>query len=163
MKEGKVLRNFVGYEGPGVYALIDDEGKKYIGSSINVKKRVFAHEANFRRVLKRGNSPYCGNKLADAVLHGKRFSSVLIEPLERGGSFHDLLAMERKALESEGGCDNTYNAMEVKDYRGSDTELIKLWEKEGTEKAKRIVRELRLRYYDRELPMKPEYWDKVTI
>ena len=38
------------YKGPGVYCLTDNvNGKKYVGSSLTIKKRIGEHERAFRR------------------------------------------------------------------------------------------------------------------
>ena len=149
----QIIHNIPDYDGPGVYALIDQNGKRYIGSSKHVRRRIIYHHITFRRILKSGTAPHTGKKIIDGVLSGNQFTAVLLEKLPEGGCYYDLMDLEKKALEECGGCANTYNGMPIKNYRKEDYFLFHLWEKETSERSQRIARELLDRIHERERPI----------
>ena len=165
MERVTVIRSIPDFEGAGVYALIDDTGRKYIGSSVNTKKRIMSHEISFQRVLRDGAAPNVGNKLVNAVLSGMQFDAVLLQELPNGANFYDLMDMEKRYLDENGGCKNTYNAMPIKDYRKTDYDLLRMWERESTKKASRIADGLRDLILKREQPIhyEPETVDRISF
>ncbi|SHK99146.1 GIY-YIG catalytic domain-containing protein [Anaerocolumna jejuensis DSM 15929] len=70
--------NIPEYDGIGVYALIDKEnGKRYIGSYKNVKKRIYQHIKSFE-------NKKCSNKLLVAVEQEHKFDIEILERIPYG-------------------------------------------------------------------------------
>jgi len=44
MRNGLIIIEIPEYNGPGVYSLADENGKQYIGSSLNVSQRIVQHD-----------------------------------------------------------------------------------------------------------------------
>ena len=77
-KISNIITNTPDYNGIGVYCLIDTvNGKKYIGSSINVSKRIQQHERTF--ALKK-----CSSKLLNAINSGHHFDCEILEKIDYG-------------------------------------------------------------------------------
>ena len=142
----ELIKNIPSYNGPGVYALIDENGKKYIGSSIHVHSRILAHLSTFRKILKYGENrhrkDYVSNYyLCDAIKSGAVFSAVVIEKLKQGGNIYELVDLERFYLEKAGGLGATYNMYPVLINRDKDYNLRQVWENMGcaTEEERKCV------------------------
>lgn len=107
-----VLTEIPTYDGPAVYALIDDVGRPYVGSTNDFQRRMKAWETNFRSVLFTGQpSGLVPNSVSAALLAGRSFRAVVVEALPAGLSQSDRVARERAALSAYGGVNMTYNAM----------------------------------------------------
>lgn len=102
------------YEGPAVYALVDDMGKKYIGSTMNLETRLKFHDTHINVLLRDGKDGFVNGKMEDAILHGMKFHVEILEKLPYGISIEDLNNKEYYYLEKEGGCDSTYNMQPIK-------------------------------------------------
>lgn len=64
------------YEGAAIYALVDDEGKMYIGQAQCLQKRLYAHLQALKRAANDGRKGGCrgeGRRLSEAVANGKKF------------------------------------------------------------------------------------------
>ena len=99
----ELIKNIPVYDGPGVYALTDETGKRYIGSSVNVRARIKAHAS----ALSAGRS---SEKLQAAVKSGRTFSAEVLEEVPYGASRHDLFRLEHKWLMHFDSVLNGYNS-----------------------------------------------------
>ena len=98
----KLIKNIPVYDGPGVYALTDETGKRYVGSSVNVRTRIKAHAS----ALSAGRGP---EKLQAAVKSGRTFIAEVLEEVPYGASRHDLFRLEHKWLMHFDSVRNGYN------------------------------------------------------
>ena len=96
------IKNIPVYDGPGVYALTDETGKRYIGSSVNVRARIKAHAS----ALRAGRGP---EKMQTAVMSGSHFIAEVLEEVPYGASRHDLFRLEHKWLIHFDSVRNWYN------------------------------------------------------
>lgn len=151
----EIISEIPNYTGPGVYSLTDQNGKKYIGSSRNVKARIKKHLMNFNRIIAGDAKSSCneGKKLTEAVLSGMTFKAELIQKLPAMGTFYDLMNLEKTELERAGGCCFTYNSMPIKDYKESDYWLLHYWEESTQKKAATVVSNLEQMISKREKPI----------
>ncbi len=83
----EVISNIPDYEGVGIYAVVDENGIMYIGSSVNVKRRLLWHSKNIP--LNRSST-----KLWKAYQEGHKFKAEIIEKLGYGISKLYLLQRE---------------------------------------------------------------------
>lgn len=87
------------YNGPGIYALIDQYGKKYIGSSIHVHDRLKSHIFNIRRIRKKGFvDGGISAKLGAAVVSGSVFRCEVLEMIDEHVTEEYIGARERHGL-----------------------------------------------------------------
>ena len=102
---GLNIVNDIEYRGPGVYALIDPNGKAYIGSSKNVRSRIQAHRINaeFQENI----------KLQQCMKDGTPFYAILLESLDSTADKYDLDFKEGQWLSLYGDIHNTYNQMKI--------------------------------------------------
>lgn len=91
------------YDGVGVYALVDDLGRRYIGSSTNVAKRIKAHENAFQ-------SGRCSRKFQAAISAGRTFRVEILEPFPYGITRHELFQAENKWLREYDAVRQGYNS-----------------------------------------------------
>ena len=98
----ELIKNIPVYDGPGVYALTDETGKRYIGSSVNVRARIKAHAS----ALRGGRA---SEKLQAAVKSGRTFIAEVLEEVPYGSSRHDLFRLEHKWLMHFDSVLNGYN------------------------------------------------------
>lgn len=98
------------YDGAAVYALVDRNGKKYIGSSTNLKKRIAEHVRNMELILD-GNSHIYNKQLTEYIQSGGTFTLEILEIVGDLSTLED--AEERLYLENQE--DAIYNAR--KPYR----------------------------------------------
>lgn len=150
---GGIIVNEICFDGPGVYALVDTKGKKYIGSSENVAHRIMIHEKQMQKV-KEGKHTKCVNeKIKAAVLAGEIFTAHIIKEMPYDSNLYDLLEMERNALKNAGGIERTYNKSPIEISRESDYRQLAYWEKSGSEKAEEICSWIRKTIKKRESPV----------
>jgi len=102
------------YDGPAIYALIDDEGKKYICSTMHLRQRLLSHKTHMKIALVDGINGFINQKLVDAVLSGRKFHAVILEQFPANIGPERLMEREGFHLESCGGIDNTYNLVPIK-------------------------------------------------
>ena len=88
-----MIVNNVSYTGVGVYALFDDAGKVYIGSSKNVRYRIYMHRA----AGKRGREITELQKSVDA---GMPFRAVVLEKLPPSTSRLELRRCEMRHIKN---------------------------------------------------------------
>lgn len=117
--------NIPTYKGIGVYALIDTQGRMYIGSTQNIYKRIQAHQSS----LSRGTHTKALQKAFDA---GEVFSCQVLETLPYGTTRYQLRERELYYIRKYGTEQNGYNSTNLKSSSEDDTlRCFDIWE-EGT-------------------------------
>ena len=66
------LLDIPNYKGPGIYALIDDLGRMYIGSSVNIQMRMRMHNTYLRFASVYGYNGFENPRLIESVLSGSK-------------------------------------------------------------------------------------------
>lgn len=97
-----MIQDIPAYNGIGVYALVDDTGKMYIGSSKQVHRRIKQHEEAIR-------AGRAAKQIRDAIAAGRSFRCVLLEELAYGVSTYDLREREFFFIEKHGTIAHGYN------------------------------------------------------
>lgn len=107
-----VIDGIPAYTGAAVYALYDEHGRPYIGSTNNLQTRLKAHSYSIRQLQREGVCTFGSRKLQKAVLGGRRFHVEVLQAFPDGASHKELVNAERAFFIAAGGLDNTYNARE---------------------------------------------------
>lgn len=145
-----MIKDVPGYTGAGVYALVDENGKKYIGSAKNVKSRIQKHNKELQKALD-GETSQASKSMIDAAKAGHIFRAVLVEKLPDTGNMYDLRDMERRYLDDAGGTKSTYNTAEVPNQREEHLRSLHWWKTAETRSRKKeeIIRgyERRIKEY----------------
>lgn len=102
------------YTGSAVYSLVDDCGKKYIGSTSNLKRRINFYSSCIKRLLHDGADGFLCAKMQKAILEGRTFRLEVLEMFPDGISEEELNNKECFYLEQEGGLEKTYNMKPIK-------------------------------------------------
>lgn len=161
MKKSILIKDIPEYNGPGVYALIDVNGKKYIGSSLHIRARILAHLSSFRKMQCCGESKFGKNYISnyefcDAIKSGMVFSAVVVAKLHPGANIYDLLDLERYYLSLAGGIERTYNVVHPQIKREKDYALLRVWEvycNDGTPKCTENIRGIKAKIAERSRPI----------
>ena len=128
MRNGLIIIEIPEYNGPGVYSLADQNGKQYIGSSLNVSQRIVQHDRSLidakNGYIQKTLSSY---KMQLAVQDGMTFKASVLWELPDGGTQYDLWDAERRFLLLAGGCKETYNTKDVPNYRKDDFSGLRAW------------------------------------
>ena len=108
MRKRKVIGTFIDYvfdyDGMGVYALVGkSDGKMYIGSSINIEKRLHEHE--YFLSVHKGTK-----KLQAAVDSGERFVAIILEKVPYGNNRFYIFEKEAEYIAAYDTIKNGYNA-----------------------------------------------------
>lgn len=99
-----MIQDIPEYNGIGVYALVDDLGRMYIGSSQQVHRRIKLHEV----VIRKGKA---AKKIREAVAAGRVFHCVILEKMDWGSvNRYDLREREFYFIEKYDTIANGYNA-----------------------------------------------------
>ena len=114
-----MIANIPDYNGPGVYALVDDFGKKYIGSSMRVADRIREHNKYFKLYRNHGHTSYLSSKIEFSISAGLSFSAEVVEVCPAGITREDLRQREGIALLRAGGLANTYNVVPIRVRQGA--------------------------------------------
>lgn len=93
----------------GIYALIDNEGKCYIGSSKNIQQRVKQHRSTMSMTLNLGHSVSINPLMEQAVKDGKTFRCEVLAQFNCEMTREELREIERIFIKKAGGIGNTYN------------------------------------------------------
>lgn len=93
----------------GIYALIDNNGKRYIGSSKNIKNRVYFHNIHFKLFLRDGVDGYVNPAMKEALANGLRFRCEVLASFNCDMSSRELREVERVFIAKYGGIDALYN------------------------------------------------------
>lgn len=97
------IKNIPSYSGAGVYALVDTKGRKYIGSTINVHRRIQQHcgALRYRKAHK---------KLQEAFNRGETFTAEVLHCLPETVTIGELRQLEHAEMMKLGGPKGTYNS-----------------------------------------------------
>ena len=105
------------YGGPAVYSLIDENGKKYIGSTVNLRRRLKAHASSIRLVQRKGMDAFISDAMADAVRAGHTFRWSVLETFPADIPDGILRLAELRHIEKAGGIDSLYNGTKRVKFR----------------------------------------------
>lgn len=97
-----MIANFPVYDGVGIYKLVDDLGRVYVGSAVNVSRRIKQHDqyARHGKEIK---------TLQSAFNEGRLFTAHVLEELPPDTNHHQLMTAERQHLiKIKEGCE-VYN------------------------------------------------------
>ncbi len=108
------ISNIPEYNGAAVYALVDDNGKRYIGSSNHLRRRIKSHNSYMRTALRTGHSGFLNDEIEKALLNGANFKCEILAQINTDVSKHELEEIERIFLKHYGGLENTYNTIPLK-------------------------------------------------
>lgn len=147
------------YEGPGIYSITDENGKRYIGSSKNIKRRMFAHNTSMARARNESGIGAINKEMDSAIKSGISFHVEILHKFEGGCSFYDLVEAEREYIDYFGGTKNTYNDMVTEDLRKRDYSDLKYWGGINSEKARENLERIKMKIQEREkiiLPVRTE-------
>lgn len=108
-KKPPIISNIPDYNGAAVYALIDDKGKAYIGSTLHLKMRIMQHNSMMRTVCPGSRNGLVNSKIASAILEGRTFRCKVLVKVYEQVSKHELEDIERVFINHFGGNENTYN------------------------------------------------------
>lgn len=101
------------YTGAAVYALVDENGKRYIGSTNNIQRRLKTHNQGIRDAITCGRSAFSAWWFVNAIKAGHTFTMEILEQIPPGTTRKEREAAERRHLQASGGLDATYNDMPV--------------------------------------------------
>lgn len=101
------------YAGAAIYALIDETGKRYIGSTNNLKRRLRTHNQGIRDALNCGHSCFSSWWFVEAILAGHTFTVEVLAQLPDNTTRQQREELERFYLQESGGRSATYNVMPV--------------------------------------------------
>ena len=98
-----ILHDIPGCTGVGIYCIVDDvDGRKYIGQSINIFRRLLQHKAAME-------SGQCNAKITQAIMDGHTFHAKVLEELPASTSHYDLLIKENEWITRENSIENGLN------------------------------------------------------
>lgn len=97
----------------GVYALVDQKGKKYIGSSKDIKKRIIFHDTHIKEYLQNGRDGYLNYKMQKAIDDGAVFRCEILATFLCEMSSKEMRAIERVFVEKYGGIKDLYNCVNI--------------------------------------------------
>lgn len=113
-KGSSLIVNIPEYNGAAIYALVDDNGKRYIGSTLRLRDRISQHNSMMKTVRKNSPNGLVSYKIANAVLEGHTFRCEILAMINTNVSKHELEEIERIFLKHFGGIENTYNCIPIK-------------------------------------------------
>ncbi len=105
-----VVTEIPDYDSCGIYALVDEKGKRYVGSSIHVKTRIIFHKTHLSFVKRGWGSGHVNKKMADAVKQGVVLKAELLEKVADESL---LWKREQYYINKFGGLENTYNEVMI--------------------------------------------------
>lgn len=128
-KSGFYISDIPTYNGAGIYALIDERGKKYIGSSLHIAHRVRTHQKNLRLALNGHSTSFEPPQIENAVLSGIKLKSEILFKCKNGTSSDVLRKIEGFYVALFGGTSKTYNViMPTSNYFKKANDLIEFME-----------------------------------
>lgn len=93
----------------GIYSLVDDNGKRYIGSSKNIQQRVQSHKFHMNRYLRDGADGYLNPAIEKAVTLGLRFRCEVLAVFNCDMTATERREIERIYIAKFGGYEALYN------------------------------------------------------
>ena len=106
--------NIPEYNGAAVYALVDKDGKRYIGSTLHLKSRIKQHISLMRTVYKYGPNGWVNPKITKALLDGVVFQCEVLAMINSDISKHELEEIERVFVKHYSDIGDTYNCKPLK-------------------------------------------------
>ena len=98
------------YNGSGIYSLVDQDGKRYIGQSKHIQNRLHQHRQGLNQVLRNSGRGEACSGLVKAVEEGKRFKVEILKKFENSETSTDELRYwEDFYIKKYGGYDKLYN------------------------------------------------------
>lgn len=97
----------------GVYALIDDDGKRYIGSSKNIRRRMIQHNTYMNVCRRDGHSGFLNGDIEKAVNACHTFRCEVLASFACPMTPDELREIERVFIDKFGGCKATYNQLPI--------------------------------------------------
>ena len=103
------------YNGAGIYSLIDESGKRYIGQAKHVQQRLESHRCALNLAVRKKDAfVNDGIKLVDAVRNGVKFRVEILKKIPWYDATTNILRKwESYYLDYFGGIDKTYNGAVV--------------------------------------------------
>lgn len=144
----RIISDIPDYNGPGVYALVDSNGRSYIGSSKHIRKRILEHDSSMRKsILEKGN--WTVNKeIYQAITSGIKFRTVILHKFENGCTLYEMIRMEGKFLSELGGVNNTYNGTPMF-YVAKDSKIgMRRCDPAGKEELKQVQLDMQRTQYE---------------
>lgn len=111
-----VLQNWkTDYTGAAIYSLVDENGKRYIGQTMNLKRRLYIHNREFNMIHDDPNAYTTeGKTLSEAIRNGRVFTVEVLEYVPcLAASVNNLRNLELYYYEKYGGSANTYNTAPI--------------------------------------------------
>lgn len=98
------------YNGAGIYALVDNYGKKYIGQAKHIQDRIKVHRINMNKIFLTNCFHGENDKIHEAIMAGKTFDVEILEKIPQEKATRRYL-YEREIYYycQYGGIDNLYN------------------------------------------------------
>lgn len=102
---------YINYTGAAIYSLVDANGKRYIGQTTNLQRRLKMHKKEIDRLH---NDPDAetseGIKLSEAIRNGMTFDFEVLEYIPWSkATVNELRRLEQHFIDQYGGIENTYN------------------------------------------------------
>lgn len=93
----------------GIYSLSDSSGKRYIGSSQDIRQRVLSHKYNMNAFLREGENGFLNPAMKEAIISGEVFRCEVLASFNCAMERSELREIERLFINKFGGYENTYN------------------------------------------------------
>ena len=93
----------------GIYSLVDDNGKRYIGSSKNIRQRVKSHKSHINTYLRDGVDGFVNPAIKKAVKQGLRFRCEVLAVFNCDMTETERREIERIYIAKFGGYEALYN------------------------------------------------------
>lgn len=97
----------------GIYSLVDEKGKRYIGSSKDIRKRVQFHQTHINLFLRDGVDGYINPSIAEAITLGIKFRCEVLARFYCDLTDREKREIERVFIKKYGGIDSTYNVLPI--------------------------------------------------
>ena len=98
MRSKVVLQGIPSWECAGIYALVDELGKVYIGSAVNLRKRLVAHNRGLYNAGRGVRDAFESQALQDAAAGGHAFQVSILAAFPSGISSQLLRQIEREFI-----------------------------------------------------------------
>lgn len=141
------------YSGMGIYALVDENGKMYVGSSKNIKLRFYQHE----KAMQNGHA---NSILQDAYNKGAVFHGVILEKIDYGENAYYLLEREAAYIEKLDTINNGYN---LSPFLHDRKELDQQYLEWAIKKDSKWEQEQRKRIAEMSAPIFPDKWITLFV
>ncbi len=116
MKENNksIIIDIPKYNGAAIYALVDQNNKRYVGSTNHLNRRIKTHRCFMNMVLTKGENGFVNPKLTTAIKNGSIFMCEVLAYIKTELSKNEAEEIERVFIQHFGGIENTYNVFPIK-------------------------------------------------